>query len=84
MHGQLVLVVLHLDAERTHDAERRERVARRAEPADTRHAVAERTDQQCAMRDRLVAGNGDVTDERAGRLDADGAHSAIAGATTTL
>ena len=75
VHRQLVVVVLDIDAERTHRRDRRERVPRRAEPAHVRDAVAERADQNGAVRDRLVAGDSNVAEQRTGRLDAGHAHA---------
>src|SRR4051794_9780602 len=78
---QRVLVVLvDRDPERTDCGDRRLGVGRAAESGDARLAVAQRAEQDRAVRDRLVSGNCDVTDEASDRLDP---HSSITGATTT-
>ena len=51
------------DAERAHRVDRRLRVAGAAEAVHVRLALAERAEQHGAVRDRLVAGHGDVPDE---------------------
>ena len=70
MHDELVVGdVLDLDAERAHRVDRRLRVAGAAEAVHARLALAERADQDGAVRDRLVPGHGDVPDERSSGLD---------------
>src|SRR5581483_7537476 len=53
-------LLLHLRAESTHRLDRRERVLAAAEAADARLAVGDGAEEHRAMRDRLVAGHGDV------------------------
>ena len=62
--------VIDLDTERAYAVHRRLRVPRSAEPVDACLAFAERSDQDGAVRDRLVPGDDDVADERRSRLDA--------------
>ena len=69
-----------VDAERAHSRDRRLGVARAAEAADRRLPFADRAEEDGAVRDRLVSGNGDVAAQRRGRLDL---HSASTGETTT-
>src|SRR5213078_3993227 len=81
LHDKLVFRdVVHFDAERAHGVDRRLRVAGAAEAADACLAFAERADQHRAVRDRLIARDGDVADQRAGGLDL---HSSMTGDTTT-
>ncbi len=60
--------VLDLGAERAHRVDRRLRVARAAEAVHARLPLAERADQDGAVRDRLVPGHDDVPDERSSGL----------------
>ena len=65
---RLLAVLVDLDAERADRGDRRLGVGRAAEARDARLAVAERADQHGAVRDRLVARDGEVA-ESSGRLD---------------
>src|SRR5262249_10350087 len=76
----VILDVIDINPERSDRLHCRLRVAGTAEAAHARLAFAERADQHRAVGDRLVAGDGDVTDERSGRLDP---HSSSTGDTTT-
>jgi hypothetical protein len=78
---RVVTVLVDVDPERAHRRDRRLGVGGAAEAGHTRLAVAERADQHRTVRDRLVAGHGEMTDEPRDRLD--GRHSSITGATTT-
>ena len=70
VHDQLVVAeLLDLDAERAHRVHRRHRVLRAAEALNVRLALADAAEHDRAVRDRLVAGHGDVTDDRDGRID---------------
>ena len=70
MDDQLVdRLLLDVDAERADGVQRGFGVARAPERAHARVAFRERTDEQRAVRDRLVAWDCDVPDERPGRLD---------------
>ena len=69
VHDELVAVVVDLGAERAHRGERRLGVARAAEAAHDGLAVGDGAEQQRPVRDRLVAGHGEVPVERDGRLD---------------
>ena len=72
-HGQRVdVVLLDLRPERADRRDRRLRVARATEPRDPRLAVRDCAQEHGAMRDRLVAGHGDVPDEGSCRLDPHG------------
>ena len=62
--------LVHRDAERPHGRDRRLRVGRAAEARDARLALADRAEQDGAVRDRLVPGHGDMPDQRGCRLDA--------------
>jgi hypothetical protein len=66
-------------AERAHRRDGRHRVGGAPEADDARLAFADRAEEDGAVRDRLVAGNLHVPDERCGRLDL---HSS-SGATST-
>ncbi len=61
-----------VDPERAHRRDGGLGVRRAAEPRDARLAVADRADQHRAVRDRLVARDGDVPDEPRHRLDDQG------------
>ena len=74
------LVVVDGDAERADGRDRGFGVCRAAEALDPRLSVGDRTDQHRAVRDRLVAGHGDVPANRLRRLDL---HSDSTGETTT-
>ena len=84
---RLGAVLVDVDAERAHRSDRRLGVRRAAEPRDARLAVADRAEQDGAVRDRLVTRNGNVTDEPRHGLDEDRCerrgHSSITGAATT-
>ena len=69
LHDELVVGhVLDLGPERAHRVDRRLGIARTAEAVHVRLALAERADQDGAVRDRLVAGHDDVPDQRSGGL----------------
>jgi hypothetical protein len=53
-----------LDAQRPHGGDRRLGVAGAPEAGDARRALADRAEENGTMRDRLVAGDGDVPGER--------------------
>ena len=81
VHDELVVrFLVNRDTERADRVERRLGVARAPELAHARLAVRQCADEERAVGDRLVPGNGYVPDERAGRLDL---HSSSTGATTT-
>ena len=63
VHDELVAVLVHLHAERAHGSERRLGVARPSPAADDRLAVGDSAEQQRAVRDGLVAGDGEVAVE---------------------
>ena len=69
MHDQLVAFIVDASAERAHGSERRLRVSAAAEASDRRDAVGDGAEQQRPVRDRLVAGDGEVTVEAGRRLD---------------
>ena len=71
---------LDLDAERAHGGDRRLGVRRTPESVHERLVLAERADQGGTVGDRLVAGHGDVPDQRSGGLDL---HSSRTGDVTT-
>ena len=81
LHGQLVAALPHLDAERAHGGERRFGVGGAPPAADHRVSVTDGAEQERAVRDRLVAGDGEVTFERGGGLDFH--QSSITGLITT-
>jgi hypothetical protein len=69
VHRQLVLRhVVDLNAERTHRVDRRLRVAGAEEAAYVRLPLAERAEQNGAVRDRFVAGHCDVPADFGRRL----------------
>ena len=73
MDEQLVVgEVFDLDAERPDRVDARLRVPCAAEAEDVRVAFGDRSEQHRAVRDGLVAGHGDVPDERGGRIDPHG------------
>ena len=76
------VVLGDLGSERADGANRRLGVPRAPEAAHRRLALADPAEQDGAVRDRLVAGDGDVAGDRAGRLDERHCPSS-AGATTT-
>ena len=74
------VLLVDLDAERAHDAERRLGVAASGRSDDTtRLALAERADQQRAVRDRLVAGDADVAVDARDRLNPESRHYRLLG-----
>jgi len=64
--------VFDRDAERADRVDARLRVAGAAEAEHVRVAFRDRTEENRTVRDRLVAGHGDVPDERGGRIDPHG------------
>ncbi len=66
------VVLDHLDSERTDGRDRRLRVRRATEARDARLPLADGADEDGAVRDGLVAGHGDVSDESGDGLDAHG------------
>ena len=73
MDAKCVDVVLdHVDSERTDGRDRRLRVRRATEARDARLPLADGADEDGAVRDGLVAGDGDVSDESGDGLDAHG------------
>ncbi len=63
------LLVVHLDAERAHRADRRVGVGRSAEASDDALTVRDGAEQDCALGDPLDARHGDVAADLARRLD---------------
>ena len=64
MNDELVVrEILDRDTERAHRVDRRLRVAGAAEATHVRVALGDRAEQHGTMRDRLVAGHGDVADD---------------------
>ena len=81
VHHELVVGgLVHLDAEAADGGDRRLGVGRAPESLHVRLVLAERTDQHGAVRDRLVTGDGDVSDQGSRRLDL---HSSSTAETTT-
>ena len=76
----VVSVLVDGDPERADGRDRRLGVGGAAEVRDARLAVADGAEEHRAVRDRLVAGHGEVPDETRDRVDP---HSPITGATTT-
>ena len=71
------------DAEIADRLDRRLGVLGPAEAGDTRLALSHRRQEDGAVRERLVAGDGDVAGDRRGRLDPHDSSSSRTGATTT-
>src|SRR6185437_168856 len=65
----VVAALVDLGAEHTHGADRRLGVAGAPEAPDVRLPLADRSEQDGTMGDRLVAGHGDVPVQLGGRLD---------------
>jgi tryptophanyl-tRNA synthetase len=63
------VVLDHLDSQRADGRDRRLRVRRATEARDARPPLAHRSDEDGAVRDRLVAGHGDVSDQRGDGFD---------------
>ena len=77
---RVVVVLVDGDPERANGLDRRLRVGRSSEAGDARLPVAERSEQDRPVRDRLVARDGDVPDEPREWFDP---HASITGARTT-
>ena len=65
----VVAELLHLDAERTHRVHGRHRVVRPAEALNVGRPLGDAAEHDGPVRDRLVAGHGDVTDDCDGGVD---------------
>ena len=72
--------VVDLDAERAHGVDRRLGVGRAAEAEHARLPLADRAEQDAAVRDRLVARHDRVADQRRRRVDF---HDSSSGETST-
>ena len=75
---------LDLDPERPNGRDGRQRVGRRAEPADVHRPVRDRAEHHRPVADRLVARHGELAREPAGRPDPEAVvgHASTAGVAT--